>query len=190
MKTRERIIHKALELFNEKGLGEVGVREIARALNISVGNLSYHFPKKEDILLELLSRLSKANDVAYSAYFDSPPTIDRFLSTMRQVFENQYAYRGLLVGRTEINKIIRTHFDYPSTEKRRKEYLRNIFQELRRADEIDITEKDIEFMVSFMTLFARFWIMEAFISFPDRPQQDVINHYLQLLDRQLRMFVG
>lgn len=44
----------AQKLFNEKGYDYVSMREIAGNLNISVGNLTYHYKKKEDIFRALM----------------------------------------------------------------------------------------------------------------------------------------
>ena len=43
MKLREKIISKAIELFNERGISSTSPNQIAAALNISPGNLTYHF---------------------------------------------------------------------------------------------------------------------------------------------------
>ncbi|MEY3321615.1 MAG: hypothetical protein RLZZ417_1198 [Bacteroidota bacterium] len=53
MKTRERIIVKAIELLNEKGIPNVSMREIADALDMSVGNVTYYFPRWNDLMEEL-----------------------------------------------------------------------------------------------------------------------------------------
>lgn len=50
------IITAATALFNEKGYHSVSMRDIAAALGISVGNLTYHFPKKQDILQAIMAR--------------------------------------------------------------------------------------------------------------------------------------
>ncbi len=51
---KEEIITSSRELFNEHGYHEVTMRMIARKCNISVGNLTYYYAKKKDILKELL----------------------------------------------------------------------------------------------------------------------------------------
>ena len=51
--TREKILAVSLRLFNEQGYRNVTMRAIADALSISVGNLTYHFAKKQDIVAAL-----------------------------------------------------------------------------------------------------------------------------------------
>ena len=58
MKTSEKILQSALKLFNRNGFSKVTLRQIAKDLNISQGNLSYHFVKKEDIIVSLYDRFS------------------------------------------------------------------------------------------------------------------------------------
>ena len=52
---KDEILQTAKTLFNRNSYDAVSMRDIARATGISVGNLTYHFPRKADILLSLLS---------------------------------------------------------------------------------------------------------------------------------------
>jgi AcrR family transcriptional regulator len=57
MNTRERIIEMAIHLFNEQSTGAVSTNHIAGALEMSPGNLYYHFRNKEEIIRAILERM-------------------------------------------------------------------------------------------------------------------------------------
>lgn len=54
-KTRERILHVSLELFNAQGERNVSTNHIAAHLGISPGNLYYHFRNKQAIIADLMA---------------------------------------------------------------------------------------------------------------------------------------
>lgn len=49
--TKNKIARTSELLFNAHGYNNVTMRQIADACGISVGNLTYHYPKKEDLLM-------------------------------------------------------------------------------------------------------------------------------------------
>lgn len=53
--TRQAILDKAKIMFNERGYNNVSTRDIAEALSISKGNLTYYFKKKEEIIETILA---------------------------------------------------------------------------------------------------------------------------------------
>ncbi len=57
MKKKEQILSTAIRLFNDKGYVNVSLREIAKEAGTTIGNLTYHFPQKEDLVLSLLDTL-------------------------------------------------------------------------------------------------------------------------------------
>lgn len=48
--TREMIVAMANEVINQTGIVDFRIETVARALSLSPGNITYHFPKKEDIV--------------------------------------------------------------------------------------------------------------------------------------------
>ena len=48
--TREVILKKANEIINRTGVVDFRIEALATALNLSPGNITYHFPKKDDII--------------------------------------------------------------------------------------------------------------------------------------------
>lgn len=81
---KEQIFEQTLRLYNERGYQNVSLREIAQALDISVGNLTYHFPKKEDLLIYLVKR-------QHLNYKKTP--IPRTLGELNRYFSNNVAFQ-------------------------------------------------------------------------------------------------
>lgn len=52
--TKQKIINKAVKLYNQKGYASVTLFELAGALDMTRGNLTYHF-KTKDLLLEAIA---------------------------------------------------------------------------------------------------------------------------------------
>ena len=58
-KNRDRILDSSIDLFNQSGVVAVTTNHIADHLNISPGNLYFHFRNKEEIIRELFERMCK-----------------------------------------------------------------------------------------------------------------------------------
>mgnify|MGYP001759991812 FL=1 len=56
LKTKERILQLSLQLFNERGERSVTTNHIAAELNMSPGNLYYHFRNKSEIIKQLMEQ--------------------------------------------------------------------------------------------------------------------------------------
>ncbi|WP_413289115.1 TetR/AcrR family transcriptional regulator [Bdellovibrio sp. HCB337] len=59
MKTKERILLTSIDLFNRSGVVAVTTNHIAKAMDISPGNLYFHYDNKEEIIIELFKRMCK-----------------------------------------------------------------------------------------------------------------------------------
>lgn len=59
VKTKEKILLHSIELFNRNGVGPVTTNHIAKGMNISPGNLYFHYSNKEEIIVELFKRMCK-----------------------------------------------------------------------------------------------------------------------------------
>ena len=53
MKTKHLVKQTARVCFNEKGLMNVTLRDVAAQLDKSYGNITYHYPTKEAVITEL-----------------------------------------------------------------------------------------------------------------------------------------
>jgi AcrR family transcriptional regulator len=59
MKTKDRIVQTSIELFNRSGIVAVTTNHIAKELNISPGNLYFHFANKEEIIRQIFRQMAK-----------------------------------------------------------------------------------------------------------------------------------
>ncbi len=59
MKTKERILLTSVDLFNSSGVVAITTNHIAKAMEISPGNLYFHYDNKEEIIVELFKRMCK-----------------------------------------------------------------------------------------------------------------------------------
>ena len=53
LKTRDKILEATITAFNEQGYSNVSMQKLAENMGLSPGNLTYHFRKKEDLMIAL-----------------------------------------------------------------------------------------------------------------------------------------
>lgn len=87
---KEAIIQNAIRLFNENGFYNVSMKEIAKAMDISPGNLTYHFPKKSDLLQKIQEGLIE--DLRISIVPKGEITLMHFEMLFRNYYRNQRKY--------------------------------------------------------------------------------------------------
>ncbi|MDE2453237.1 MAG: TetR/AcrR family transcriptional regulator [Burkholderiales bacterium] len=95
MKTRDRILETARLLFNEEGLAQVSTNRVAAELDISPGNLHYHFKRKEDLVAWLLRRFAETLRPFGDAH-RSVEALDDLWVSMHLALEAVDHYRFLL----------------------------------------------------------------------------------------------
>lgn len=95
MKTKDRILLKSLALFNEDGERNVTTNHIAAALNISPGNLYYHFRSKEDIIYGLFQAYQVSMLQSLSVPQDRVMTYEDKMGYLEAIFNQLWEYRFL-----------------------------------------------------------------------------------------------
>jgi len=96
--TRQRILDTARGLFNEHGLSRVGVRELARALEMSPGNLAYHFPTKDELVAALVKELHARVNADVGAGMSAEPSLAGFYWAAQAAMRDMLTYRFVLLG--------------------------------------------------------------------------------------------
>lgn len=94
--TRTRILVASLLLFNEKGEPNTTTNEIADEVDISPGNLHYHFRKKSDLVGALLSEFQADARQVLQPPEAGQASLDDFWVFLHVLLELSAAYRFLL----------------------------------------------------------------------------------------------
>lgn len=111
--TKDRIIEVSLAMFNAQGEPNVTTNHIADELEISPGNLYYHFRNKENIVEHIFARFEARMDQALLVPDDRLPNLEDVWLQLHMVFECMWDYRFLyrdLVDILSRNRKLRTHF--------------------------------------------------------------------------------
>lgn len=97
MRTKDKIINRAIELYNEKGFSNVSSRDIAQELGMSHGNLEYHYKNKEEILHAIYARMKSEVSEYFSEIDPSLEPFRQFDKLLKKLdhFQNKYLFFNL-----------------------------------------------------------------------------------------------
>jgi len=159
MKTRDRILQTSLQLFNEYGEPRITTNHIADELDISPGNLYYHFRNKDDIIWLLFEQFERRMDAALRTPERRVPNMEDMWLYLHLVFENIWEYRFLyrdLDNLLSRNKKLRTHFR--RILERKVSTATAICKGLTDAGVMNATPEDIAALARNITLVATYWL--------------------------------
>src|SRR5207249_5304730 len=101
-RTRERILETSLALFNARGAPHVTTAEIAGEMNISPGNLYYHFRNKDQIIGELYAAFERRLEYLLAAPEGRPADVEDLWLFLHLLFEAMWEFRFLYRDLDEI----------------------------------------------------------------------------------------
>jgi AcrR family transcriptional regulator len=124
-RTRERILAVSLALFNDKGEAHVTTGMIAVELDISPGNLYYHFRNKDAIIERLFTRFEERIGIEPAVQAEGPGAIEDLWLYLHLMFEAIQDYRFLY----------RNLDDITGRNRRLREQINRIFERKARIVE-------------------------------------------------------
>lgn len=177
--TRDEILASGLRIVNARGLASLSIRGVAEDLGLSPGNVSYHFPRKEDLVTGLVQLLREGNQ---SRLARSLGSLADFLELFRELFENQYEFRGLVLALPDVLETFeQLRTEYRRVEHQRRRALFELLAGLRERGAVRGSDPELARLVSHLTLIARFWIGEARVTYSKYGRDRAIAHYLALI---------
>lgn len=157
--TRQRILDCALAMFNAQGEPNVTTNHIADELEISPGNLYYHFRNKDDIIEQLFGRYEERIGVAMTVPEGRLPNLEDIWMQLHLVFECIWDYRFLyrdLVDILSRNRRLRTRF--ARILKRATDNASSVIRGLGQAGIIRASAAEMDALATNILVLATFWL--------------------------------
>ena len=160
--TRQRILDASLAMFNAQGEPNVTTNHIADELEISPGNLYYHFRNKDDIIEQLFARYEERMDAALTPPTDRLPGLEDIWLQLHLVFECIWDYRFLyrdLVDILSRNRRLRLRF--ARILKRADEQAHQVMRGLVQAGVMRASADEVDAAATNILVIATFWLNYA-----------------------------
>jgi len=179
--TQEKIIKRALELFNLKGIEYVGMRELAADLGMRIGNLTYYFPTKDDLVFNISQAYTESNSAIHSNL--PVDSLYDFLQKNKLLFENGLKYQCLLLSMVHLmeqNTRIAANYQGNVIQNRISGLVHDI-ELLEENKYLKFSSGDDKLLIiSSNSLQSRFWLSEAVLTESRQHLARQLTHYLRM----------
>lgn len=129
--TKHRIINATIKLFNENGMANVRLQQIANEVNISPGNLAYHYKNKQALIEAINEELYiEASDILAS-YRIYPNLIDLDQQLVKY-FSFIQKYPFYFLDLLEIER------HYPKIKEKREIHISKMISQIRKRFDFNI----------------------------------------------------
>jgi AcrR family transcriptional regulator len=153
--TRFHLFDVAMRLFEQRGYDAVNVDDIVRASKVARGTFYFHFPSKEDILLEAVERGEREILARMTAVSQGRPLGDVLVATCQGFAATWGDHRALLVqaGMAGLRRTIRTARERDE-EPLRLELVRHVERALAKGELRSVLPAQILADVFLLNVFA------------------------------------
>jgi AcrR family transcriptional regulator len=158
-RTRERILATSLALFNRFGEPHITTADIADEMNISPGNLYYHFRNKDDIIGELFGALEANVAPLLTAPPDREPGVEDLWLLLHLLFERMHEYRFFYRDLDEItSRNRRVARRFASLMQGGVDTVVELCRGLVRAGAMHASEREIVALAANVALVSTYWM--------------------------------
>ncbi len=190
MKTAEKALLTSLEMFNQHGEANITCVDIAIELDISPGNLYYHFKGKEAIVTALFDMYMKRSSKILVSPESKKLSLSEFFHYLFRLLESVHLFRFIYRNPNDLIE------KYPAIERSFKRLINGkeeafsaILHHFKTIDAIAANEGQIEALAQLINLMLTqsqnyFLLTEANIK-----QDDISSHCLKLLFHALAPYL-
>lgn len=190
IKTRDRILNASLALFNNLGEPNVTTLLISDELDISPGNLYYHFKSKGDIVEELFSDFEAEMLDLLAVPEDVNISLDQQGFFLHLLFEAVARYRFLYQDLVNVlSRYDRLQVRFKRILKKKTSAFKSICDSLRQQEMMVIEPEELESLCEQLTLTACYWSAYDTLShLDDRESVDPGRGVYQMMHLMLPFF--
>jgi AcrR family transcriptional regulator len=173
-RTRERIVETALALFNRFGEPHITTADIADEMEISPGNLYYHFRNKDEIIAELFAAFERRLDGVFAVPEGRSASVEDLWFLLHLLFEAMWDYRFLFRDLDEIlsrNRRLASRF--ASIMRRGTKTVTALCQGMVAAGTMRASEREIAALADNVALVATYWISYRKLYADERPADGI-----------------
>ncbi len=191
MKTRDRILHTSLLLFNEEGEPNTTTVDIANELDISPGNLYYHFKGKDVIIAELFSQFEQGIGEILSAPVDKPLGVEDNWFYLYVVFEEMYSYRFFYLNLSDLlERYPELKRRYRRIVKQKREAIHAVLVTLTQDAIVSMEDEEVDALEGNMVLLLNHWLTHDHLIHDERPPAHIIHQGVYQLMSMLAPYLG
>ncbi len=183
IKRRDLILQTALDLFNEQGVSDISSRHISEVMGISYGNLTYHFPKKDDIIMALFQQMQKELDMQFENVQKEIFELDYMLESLRHLLQVFHKYKFFFLGFAKLNRQLDEFKGYAQLDfNKRKVLLTSIFNALIARGDLkpEKFEGHYESFIHGLLMLFNSWMADAEFFYQGQ-EEDKLDFYLEIL---------
>lgn len=159
MKTRDKIVYAALELFNQHGERNITTNHIADYIEISPGNLYYHFRNKQEIVREIFGLYSAELLERFTPIQGSQESLTMLKSYLDSIFTLMWKYRFFYANLPEIlSRDDKLHDQYIDVQEKLQANLIAIMQEFVSLNLLNVDQQQLKSLVCTLHLIACSWL--------------------------------
>jgi AcrR family transcriptional regulator len=165
-RTAERILEVTLDLFNRFGEPNVSTTLISAELNISPGNLYYHYPAKDELINALFDRFETSLNELLQAS-DGVRDVEDAWFFMHTLFERIWEYRFLYRDLNDLlskNRRLETHFQQVLKNKTRA--VKSLLEGMNHAGALHMDSREVEPTATSMVVVLTYWLSFEYVRDP------------------------
>ena len=190
-KTRDRILAASLLLFNEEGEANISTVDVANAIEISPGNLYYHFHGKDEIIEALFDAFEVEIKQVLRAPIKKPLELEDNWIFLYIIFEEIYDFRFFYQNLADLlHRYDGLSKRFARLLKLKSETLAALLKGLMKQGFIELSASELALFAERATMHVTYWLTYQSLYAPGASEREIIHRGVYQLVLQIIPYVA